>query len=69
MIDTAGTLCAAAKTVLDEGASNVIACATHGLFSGPAYERLAYENSGIERVEGSKSVDEIEPGKLEGVRE
>ena len=35
MIDTAGTLCAAAKTVLDEGAAKVIACATHGVFSGP----------------------------------
>src|SRR5690606_33928265 len=50
MIDTAGTLCAAARTVLDEGASRVIAAATHGVFSGPAYERLAYENSGIERI-------------------
>lgn len=36
MIDTAGTLCAAARTVLDEGAKSVIACATHGVFSGPA---------------------------------
>jgi len=50
MIDTAGTLCAAARTVLDEGARSVIACATHGVFSGPAYERLAFENSGIERI-------------------
>ena len=50
MIDTAGTLCAAAKTVLDEGAARVIACATHGVFSGPAFERLAYENSQIERI-------------------
>src|SRR3954452_14644943 len=50
MIDTAGTLCAAASTVLDEGAARVIACATHGVFSHPAYERLAYENSGIERI-------------------
>ena len=50
MIDTAGTLCAAAQTVLDEGAARVIACATHGVFSGPAYERLAYENSGIEQI-------------------
>ena len=50
MIDTAGTLTAAARTVLDEGAARVIACATHGVFSGPAYERLAYENSGIERI-------------------
>ena len=50
MIDTAGTLCAAATTLNEEGAANVIAAATHGVFSGPAYERLAYENSGIERI-------------------
>ncbi|OLE35888.1 MAG: ribose-phosphate pyrophosphokinase [Actinobacteria bacterium 13_1_20CM_3_68_9] len=50
MIDTAGTLCAAARTVLDEGAARVIAAATHGVFSGPAYERLAYESSGIDRI-------------------
>jgi ribose-phosphate pyrophosphokinase len=48
MIDTAGTLTAAAQTVLDEGAARVVACATHGVFSGPAYERLA--NSAIERI-------------------
>ena len=28
----------------------MIACATHGVFSGPAYERLPYEESGIERI-------------------
>jgi ribose-phosphate pyrophosphokinase len=50
MIDTAGTLTAAARTVLDEGAARVIACATHGVFSGPAYERLPYSESGIERI-------------------
>jgi ribose-phosphate pyrophosphokinase len=50
MIDTAGTLCAAATTLKEEGAANVIAAATHGVFSDPAYERLAYENSGIERI-------------------
>jgi ribose-phosphate pyrophosphokinase len=48
MIDTAGTLCAAAETVLEEGAARVIACATHGVFSGPAFERL--KSSGIERI-------------------
>ena len=50
MIDTAGTLAAAARTVLEEGAARVIAVATHGVFSGSAYERLAAENSGIERI-------------------
>jgi len=41
IIDSAGTLRAAAQTVLDEGAARVYAAATHGLFSGNAYENLA----------------------------
>ena len=41
MIDTAGTLSAAGQTVLDQGAASVYAAATHGLFSGKAYETLA----------------------------
>src|SRR5260370_42142528 len=40
MIDTAGTLAAAAKTVLEEGAARVYAAATHAVFSGDAYENL-----------------------------
>jgi ribose-phosphate pyrophosphokinase len=41
IIDTAGTLCAAAETLIDHGAAKVYAAATHGVFSGPAYENLA----------------------------
>jgi ribose-phosphate pyrophosphokinase len=41
MIDTAGTLCAAGQTVMDEGASRVYAAATHPVFSGRAFENLA----------------------------
>jgi ribose-phosphate pyrophosphokinase len=41
IIDTGGTLSAAAQTVLDEGAEKVYAVATHGVFSGPAYDTLA----------------------------
>ncbi len=41
IIDTAGTLTAAGRTVLDEGAARVYAACTHPVFSGPAYERLA----------------------------
>jgi len=41
IIDTGGTLAAAAQTVLDAGADRVYAVATHGLFSGPAFETLA----------------------------
>jgi ribose-phosphate pyrophosphokinase len=66
MIDTAGTLTAAARTVLDEGASRVIACATHGVFSGPAYERLAYENSGLERIVVTDTIP-LRPGAPENL--
>lgn len=48
MIDTAGSLVAAAATLKAKGAEKIYACATHGLFSGPAYERI--ENSVIEEV-------------------
>lgn len=41
MIDTAGTLCAGAETLMAHGAKEVYACATHAVFSGPAVERLA----------------------------
>jgi ribose-phosphate pyrophosphokinase len=41
MIDTAGTLCNAAQAVKDAGARSVVACATHGVLSGPAVERIA----------------------------
>ncbi len=41
MIDTAGTLCNAAKALIDVGgATEVYACATHGVLSGPAIERI-----------------------------
>jgi ribose-phosphate pyrophosphokinase len=40
MIDTGGTLAAAAQTLIDEGASEVHAVATHGIFSGDAFETL-----------------------------
>ncbi len=40
IIDTGGTLAAAAQTVIDEGASAVYAVATHGIFSGEAFETL-----------------------------
>ncbi|HEX8856697.1 MAG TPA: ribose-phosphate pyrophosphokinase [Thermoleophilaceae bacterium] len=40
IIDTGGTLAAAAQTVMDEGAKQVYALATHGIFSGNAFETL-----------------------------
>ena len=40
MVDTAGTLCAGAKTLLENGAKEVHACCSHPVLSGPAIERL-----------------------------
>jgi ribose-phosphate pyrophosphokinase len=41
MIDTAGTIVAAAKALKDNGAKSVIVAATHAVFSNPAVERLS----------------------------
>jgi ribose-phosphate pyrophosphokinase len=41
MCDTAGTLCKAAEELLKLGALSVRAVVTHGIFSGPAYERFS----------------------------
>lgn len=48
MIDTAGTLCEAAKLIQKKGAKSVSAAATHGLFSGPAPERI--KEAGLEKI-------------------
>ena len=48
MIDTGGTLVAAAEQLIEQGASQVCAAATHGVLSGPAIDRL--KNSVISKV-------------------
>jgi len=48
MIDTAGTVCAAAELLVDRGAAEVWAMATHGLLSDPALDRL--KSSPLTRV-------------------
>jgi len=67
MVDTAGTLCNGAKALIERGgAKTITACATHGVLSGPAIERL--QNSVIDKlvlldtipVEGEKAIDKIE---------
>jgi ribose-phosphate pyrophosphokinase len=40
LIDTAGTLCGAASALAEKGAKKVVACATHGVLSGPAVQRI-----------------------------
>jgi ribose-phosphate pyrophosphokinase len=66
MIDTAGTIVSAADALVANGASTVCAYATHGLFSGPAIDRL--KNSRIDSIvitntlplPPDKSIDKIE---------
>ncbi|CAE7340125.1 prs [Symbiodinium microadriaticum] len=41
MVDTAGTLCKAAEVLKNHGARRVFCFASHGVFSGPAPERIA----------------------------
>ncbi len=41
IVDTAGTLCGAAEALLERGATQVSAYASHGVLSGPAAERIA----------------------------
>jgi len=65
LIDTAGTLRAAAETVMDEGAKRVFACATHGVFSGSAWENLA--SSPFEEVVVTDTIP-MRPGAPENVR-
>ncbi len=48
MIDTAGTICSAAELLMERGARSVTAAATHGVFSGPAIDRL--KNSVLDKV-------------------
>jgi len=48
IIDTAGTIVKAANALKASGAERVIACAVHGVLSGPAVERL--ESAPIEQV-------------------
>ncbi|NPA14604.1 MAG: ribose-phosphate pyrophosphokinase [Aquificae bacterium] len=48
IVDTAGTLVAAADMLLKKGAKSVRACITHGVLSGPAVERL--NNSSLEEL-------------------
>ena len=49
LVDTAGSLCNAAKALVEVGgAKAVYACATHGVLSGPAYDRI--EESPIQEM-------------------
>ena len=66
MVDTAGSLCNAAKALVEVGgAKTVYACATHGVLSGPAYDRI--EASPIEEMVFLNTIPQVgntESGKI-----
>lgn len=55
MVDTAGSLCKAADTLLENGAKSVMSCITHGVLSGPALERI--KNSNLTKLYITDSID------------
>jgi ribose-phosphate pyrophosphokinase len=65
IIDTAGTLKAAADAVIDAGARRVYAAATHGVFSGNAWENLA--SARFEQVVVTDTMT-LPPGAPDNVR-
>jgi ribose-phosphate pyrophosphokinase len=65
IIDTAGTIVNAARGVVDYGARRVIACCTHGVFSGGAYGLLA--GAPIEQIIVTNTIQPIEPRPLDNL--
>jgi len=63
IIDTAGTLVKTAQALLDAGAREVHACATHAVLSGPAVERIS--KSGLAEVVVTNTIPLTEAGRNE----
>ena len=62
MVDTAGSLCNAAKAIVEVGgARSVYACASHGVLSGPAIERI--NGSVIKELAFLDTIAAIDPAK------
>lgn len=59
MVDTAGTLCKAAEVLLNKGATSVMACVTHGVFSANALENI--KNSRFTEVMVSDTIPLMGP--------
>ncbi|MFN3976108.1 MAG: ribose-phosphate diphosphokinase [Aquificaceae bacterium] len=65
IVDTAGTVVAATHMLLSKGAKRVLVCATHGVFSGPAIDRL--KEAPIEEVITTNTLP-VEKHNLEKLR-
>ena len=66
MIDTAGTIVNAAQALSDNGAVEVHACCTHGVFSGPALERL--QNSVLKTITTLDTIPLAKPHKCKKIK-
>jgi len=68
MVDTAGGLCNAAKALVEKGgAKEIYACATHGVLSGPAVERIA--ESQIEELVFLDTIQLPEEKRLDKIKQ
>lgn len=58
MADTCGTICTAAERLKEAGALRIYAICTHGIFSGPALDRI--NQSSFEAVVVTNTIDQVE---------
>lgn len=65
MIDTAGTITGGADAIIAKGAKEAYACCTHGIFSGPAIERI--KNSSLKEVVITDSIKQIDEKRLDKI--
>ena len=67
MVDTAGSLCNAAKALVEVGgAKNIYACASHGVLSGPAIERI--NDSVITELAFLDTITPVAPDRSEKIK-
>ncbi|MGL5964554.1 MAG: ribose-phosphate diphosphokinase [Fusobacteriaceae bacterium] len=66
MIDTAGTITGGADAIIARGAKEAYACCTHGIFSGPAIERI--KNSALKEVVVTDSIRQPEGKKIDKIK-
>ncbi|MGL4403614.1 MAG: ribose-phosphate diphosphokinase [Fusobacteriaceae bacterium] len=66
MIDTAGTITGGADAIIARGAKEAYACCTHGIFSGPAIERI--KNSGLKEVVVTDSIRQPDNKRIDKIK-
>ena len=65
IIDTAGTITAAANAMIEHGAKEVYACCTHPVLSGPAIERI--QNSKIKELVVTNTIPLLEEKRIQKI--